>query len=46
MLFIIIFLLLLVLALTAAFLLIADGDFTLMCTERFGRKPGECICIL
>jgi len=46
MLLIIIFLLLLAVAVTAIFFLIADGDFTLMWIEHFGHKPGEYICIL
>jgi len=34
------------LALCAIFLLFADGDLTLMWTERIGHKAGECIFIL
>jgi len=37
---------LVVLALTAIFLLFADGDLTLIWIEHFGRKAGECVNIL
>jgi len=46
MLLIIIVLAVLLLALCAIFLLFADGDLTLMCTERFGHKAGEYINIV
>ena len=46
MLLIIVCLVMLVLALSAMFFLFADGDLTLMWTERFGRKAGKYICIL